>query len=286
MYRLTFLGTGTSQGVPMIGCNCSVCRSADRRDQRLRSSVMIERFDVRPEERPQEELPLIPSHAMYSHSFGADARIVIDAGPDFRCQMLREGVKTLDAILLTHEHKDHMAGIDDIRAFNYFEGRPVPIYATERVGNALKKDFDYAFSSAPYPGAPQIDLRTIEPGVPFDVAGIHILPVTGRHFRLPVTGYRIGPLAYLTDFNGIEEEEIAKLKGVTVLVINALRFEKHISHFTVEEAIELSRKTGASKTYITHMSHQIGLHEELKSLLPEGVEPAWDGLGIDIYDQQ
>lgn len=284
MLRLTFLGTGTSQGVPMIGCNCEVCRSNNSRDRRLRSSVMIERFETSPEERI-EKLPLAPSHAMYDHPIGADARIIIDAGPDFRYQMLREGVKTLDAILLTHEHKDHIAGIDDVRAFNYFEGRAIPIYATERVGNALKKDFDYAFSIDRYPGAPEIDLHTITPGVPFEAAGFHIVPVSGLHLRLPVTGYRIGPVAYLTDFNSIDDSEAAKLKGVEVLVVNALRYEKHISHFNVAEAINLSRRVGAQKTYLTHMSHQIGLYEKACYNLPSGVEFAWDGLKIDIDEK-
>ncbi len=284
MLRLTFLGTGTSQGVPMIGCNCPVCRSQDSHDRRLRSSVMIERFDSSPEQRPADILPQAPAHAMYTGSVGADARIVIDAGPDFRYQMLREGVKTLDAILLTHEHKDHIAGIDDVRAFNYFEGRAVPIYATERVGKAVRKDFDYAFAQNRYPGAPEIDLRTIRCDEAFDVAGFRILPVTGRHYLLPVTGYRIGRLAYLTDFNGIDDRQLDKLRGVKVLVINALRYEKHISHFTVDEAVAISRKVGARRTYLTHMSHQIGLWAEKKDTLPEGVKFAWDGLRVEIED--
>ena len=282
MIRLTFLGTGTSQGIPMIGCNCEVCRSLDSHDKRLRSSVMIERFDERPDERPKDILPDKPGHALYTHPIGADARIVIDAGPDFRTQMLRENVKTLDAILLTHEHKDHMGGIDDVRSFNFFQGCAVPIYATERVGNAVKKDFDYAFSENRYPGVPEIDLRTIHPNTPFDVAGFHIIPITGRHYMLPVTGYRIGNLAYLTDFNHIEDSQLEKLKGLDTLVINALRYEPHLSHFTVDEAINISHILKPHRTYLTHLSHQIGLYAQKKDTLPQGIEFAYDGLKIDI----
>ena len=287
MLRLTFLGTGTSQGVPMIGCDCEVCRSRDHHDKRLRSSVMIERFDATPPVHviiPEAATHPATAHGAFDRPVGADGRIVIDAGPDFRYQMLREGVHTLDAILLTHEHKDHVGGIDDVRAFNYFQGRAIPIYATERVGNVVRKDFDYAFSADRYPGAPEIDLRTIRPEVPFDVAGFHVVPVTGRHYILPVTGYRIGPLAYLTDFNSIEESELRKLEGIDTLVINALRYTKHISHFTVEEAIAVSRRIAPRRTYLTHMSHQIGPYEKVHGTLPEGIELAWDGLKIDIND--
>lgn len=285
MLRLTFLGTGTSQGVPMIGCDCEVCRSHDPRDKRLRSSVMIERFDDAPPREvviPEAAAHPATAHGAFDRPVGADARIVIDAGPDFRYQMLRENVHTLDAILLTHEHKDHVGGIDDVRAFNYFQGRAIPIYATERVGNVVRKDFDYAFSADRYPGAPEIDLRTIHSNVPFDVAGFHIVPITGRHYLLPVTGYRIGPLAYLTDFNHIEEAELRKLEGVDTLVINALRYAKHISHFTVEEAIAVSRRIAPRRTLLTHMSHQIGPYEKVRNNLPEGFEFAWDGLKIEL----
>lgn len=280
MLRLTFLGTGTSQGVPMIGCNCPVCRSADPRDHRLRSSVMIERI-VRND--PEAfSVPAAPSYGMYTRCVGAQARIVIDAGPDFRYQMLRENVRTLDAILLTHEHKDHMAGIDDVRAFNYFQGHAIPIYATERVGAAVRKDFDYAFAADRYPGAPEIDLRTIAPEEQLLIAGLRITPISGRHYILPVTGFRIGPLAYLTDFNSIDDRELDKLRGIDTLVINALRREKHLSHFTVDEAVAVSRRIGPRRTLLTHLSHQIGLHSEAGESLPQNVEMAYDGLRVEV----
>ncbi len=255
MIRLTFLGTGTSQGVPMIACDCAVCRSTDPRDKRLRSSVMIESDNV---------------------------RIVIDAGPDFRYQMLRAKVHTLDAILLTHEHKDHIAGIDDVRAFNYFESKAVPIYATARVQQSVRKDFDYAFSDHPYPGVPEIELREVVPGRPFRIGDLEITPVPGRHYRLPVMGYRIGDIAYLTDFNFISDTEIERLKGLKLLVINALRHEKHLSHFCVPEAVEVSRKIGAAQTLFTHMSHQIGLYADICHELPDNIEYAYDGLSVEF----
>lgn len=255
MLRLTFLGTGTSQGVPMVACPCRVCRSDNPRDKRLRSSVMIE---------------------------SERTRIIIDAGPDFRYQMLREGIASIDAILLTHEHKDHTGGIDDVRAFNYFQSRPVDIFATERVGRVVRKDFDYAFSEIRYPGVPEINLHTIIPGSPFRVGELDVVPVSGLHYRLPVTGFRIGRMAYLTDFNRIEDSEIEKLHGLEVLVLNALRREKHLSHFNVEQAVEVARRVGATQTWFTHMSHQIGLYTEIHDELPAGIQYAYDGLKIEI----
>lgn len=207
-------------------------------------------------------------------------RIIIDAGPDFRQQMLRENVKSIDAILLTHEHKDHTGGIDDVRAFNYTQRGSVDIYATERVQQTVRKDFDYAFEEDKYPGAPEINLITITEE-PFYVKGVEVVPVFGRHYAIPVVGFRIGGLAYLTDFNRIADSEIEKIKGVEVLVINALRREKHISHFTLDEALEVSRKAGAERTYLTHSSHQMGLYSEVCAELPENVTLAYDGLVVE-----
>ena len=238
----------------MIGCDCEVCTSADARDRRLRSSVMVE---------------------------DDTTRIVIDSGPDFRYQMLRAGVKSLDAILLTHQHTDHIIGLDDVRAFNYFCRKSIEVYATEIVQAVVRKNFDYAFTDKPYPGAPQITLRTIDTE-PFKVGTLEIVPIRGKHFTLPVTGYRIGPVAYLTDFNHIDEEELEKLRGVEVLVVNALRHTRHISHFSLPEAVEVARKVGAQRTYFTHISHQFGLHAEEEPLLPEGMSLAYDTLTIEI----
>ncbi len=259
--KLTILGSGTSQGVPVIGCRCEVCSSRDSRDNRLRTSAMIEA--------------------------DSGARFVIDAGPDFRCQMLRAGVSRLDAILLTHEHKDHTGGIDDVRAFNFVDFppliRPVDIYAAPATARVVRKDYDYAFEMEKYRGAPDIRLHEIDVSHPFHIAGERIVPVSGHHSeRFEVTGYRIGPIAYLTDFKTISDAEVEKLKGVEVLVVNALRFKVHPSHFNVEEALALIARVVPRRALLTHMSHEIGLHAATSELLPQGVGLAYDGLEITI----
>ena len=260
--KLTFLGTGTSQGVPVIGCRCAVCRSDDPRDRRLRTSAMVEWRGL---------------------------RLVIDAGPDFRYQLLREGVSRLDGILLTHFHKDHIGGLDDVRALNFVDYpravRPVDLYATRHTLQVVRKDFDYAFAEDKYRGVPEIELHEFDPSKPFEVKGVEIVPIRGQHSdRFEVTGYRIGRLAYLTDFKQIEESEIEKLQGVDTLVVNALRWRDHISHFTVEEALALIARVKPHRAYLTHMSHDIGLHAHSAERLPQGVELAYDTLTIEIED--
>jgi len=252
--RITFLGTGTSQGVPVIACNCLTCQSKDSKDKRLRSSLLIET---------------------------GERNIVIDAGPDFRQQMLRAGVKKLDSILLTHEHKDHIGGMDDVRAFNYISKKPIDIYSDERVQQAVKREYPYVFSENKYPGVPQMNLINIDED-PFRIGNIKILPVKVHHYRLPVYGFRINDFAYITDANYISEENKKKLIGVKYLVINALRKEKHLSHFNLREAIELINEVSPRKGYITHISHQMGLHSEISKELPASVELAYDELAIDI----
>lgn len=259
--KLTFLGTGTSQGVPVIGCRCEVCQSADERDQRLRTSAMVE----------------------YE-----DCRIIIDAGPDFRQQMLRTGARAIDAILLTHEHKDHTGGLDDVRAFNFVDFpiiRVVDIFANTQTAAAIKKDYDYAFAENKYIGAPEMRLHTIDTAAPFEVKGHEIIPINGRHSeRFFVTGYRIGPLAYMTDFKELLDGEEEKLQGIDTLVVNALRFREHHSHFNVEEALALINRIKPRVAYLTHMSHEIGLHAETAEKLPEGVFLGYDGLSIEIKE--
>ena len=252
--KITFLGTGTSQGIPVIGCGCQVCKSADKKDKRLRVSVWVQTDDK---------------------------SIVIDSGPDFRYQMLRAGVSDLDAILYTHEHKDHVAGLDDIRPFNYILKKRIDIYATERVQEALKREFQYIFSDVKYHGLPQINLHTIT-AENFNVGETEIVPFEVMHYKLPILGYRIGDFTYITDAKTISEASLEKIKGTKVLVLNALQKEDHISHLTFSEAIEMANKIGAETTYFTHISHNLGLHDEVRKELPVHIKLAYDGLTIEL----
>ncbi len=250
--RITFLGTGTSQGIPMIGCKCNVCTSDDPKDKRLRSSAYIEYKGL---------------------------KLLIDAGPDFRQQMLREDISYLDAILLTHEHKDHTAGLDDVRAFNYLYNRAIPIYAEMRVQDSLKLEYAYAFNKIKYPGVPEFLLKEMT-SEPFYIDNALITPIRVQHYRLPILGFRIGDLGYITDANFISDEELEKLRGVKVFVVNTVKRGKHISHFSLEEAIEICKRVGAENSYLTHLSHQLERHTELEKKLPEKIKPAFDGLII------
>lgn len=251
--KITFIGTGTSQGIPLIACPCEVCQSIDNKDKRLRTSIKIE----------------------------VDNNVfVIDSGPDFRQQMLRSNTKKLDALIFTHEHKDHIAGMDDIRAFNYVSKKNVEIYAVKRVQEALKIEFAYIFSDEKYPGIPEVNLNTIYENTPFNINGIEFIPISVMHYRLPVLGFRIRDFVYITDTNFIDESQLEKIKGAKILVLNALRREKHISHFTLAEAIEIAQKVKAKKTYFTHISHQLGFHKEVSKELPRGIELAYDGLEV------
>ena len=252
--QVTFLGTGTSTGIPMIGCTCEVCTSADPRDNRLRSSIAIS---------------------------NGNTAIVIDSGPDFRQQMLRAKVNKLDAIVYTHPHKDHVAGMDDVRAYNYFQQKAMDIYANEMTQEVLVREFPYVFSESKYPGVPDVRLNTIDTE-PFRIGDMDILPVEVWHLKMPVLGFRIGGFTYITDANRIEASEMEKIKGSEVLVINALRREKHISHFTLDEAISLSQKLEIKTTYFTHISHQLGLHAEVEADLPENMFLAYDGLSFSV----
>jgi len=256
MNRIVFLGTGTSQGVPMIGCECEVCQSDDPRDKRLRSSAYIEYEGL---------------------------KLLVDAGPDFRQQMLREGISGVDAILLTHNHKDHTGGLDDIRAFNYLERKATCIYCEKYVEDSLRMEYSYAFSENRYPGAPEWEIHTIDEH-PFRINGVEIIPIRGRHFRLPVLGFRFGNIAYCTDMNHIPEDEFLKLKNLDVFIINCVRRGRHISHFSLEGALETASKVGAKKTFLTHMSHQLPVHKELAAELPEGISPAYDGLVVEFEE--
>jgi phosphoribosyl 1,2-cyclic phosphate phosphodiesterase len=252
--KVTFLGTGTSQGVPIIACKCAVCTSSDSKDKRLRSSVLIETEQT---------------------------NIVIDTGPDFRQQMLREDVTRLDAVIFTHGHKDHTAGFDDIRGFNWMQQRPMEVFADMRVEEVLHRDFYYAFEKNAYPGVPKLNLHRIS-NRPFMVDGVEVQPIEVRHYKLPVFGFRIGDFTYITDANFISETEKEKIKGSKVLVLNALRKKDHISHFTLQQAIDLARELEVEQAYFTHISHQMGFHQEVNAELPEGMFLAYDGLKVEV----
>lgn len=252
--RITFLGTGTSQGVPVIACTCAVCTSTDPHDKHLRSSILIE---------------------------DNGKNVVIDSGPDFRYQMLRAQVKHLEAVVFTHEHKDHIAGLDDIRAFNYFQNSAIDVFANLRVQDALKREFSYIFSDYQYPGIPQINLKTIDLK-PFTAAGIRMIPIEVLHYKLPVLGFRIKDFTYITDAKTVSETETEKIKGSKILVLNALQKEKHISHFTFQEAIAFAEKIGAEMTYFTHISHRLGKFQDVSAELPANIKLAYDGLQLNI----
>jgi len=252
--KITFLGTGTSQGIPVIACNCPVCLSENSKDKRLRCSIMVE---------------------------DKGKVIVIDTGPDFRQQMLREKVQQLDAAVFTHEHKDHIAGLDDVRAFNFKQKKDMEVYASSATQVALKREFYYAFAENPYPGVPKINLNTIA-DVPFNIGDVELLPINVWHHKMPVKAFRIGKFTYITDANRIEEKELDKVMGSEVIVVNALRKTEHISHFNLDEAIALIEKIKPKKAYLTHISHYLGLHDEVQKELPDYIQIAHDGLVLNL----
>lgn len=254
MTQVTFLGTGTSQGVPVIACRCEVCRSMNPHDKRLRSSILIK------------------------HN---GKTVVVDTGPDFRQQMLKENVEKLDAVVFTHEHKDHVAGLDDVRAFNFMSKGAMDIYATTRVQEALRKEFHYAFSDDKYPGTPELSLHTIE-NKKFEAAGITFQPIEVLHYKLPVLGFRFFDFTYITDAKTISVSEKEKMKGSRFLVLNALRKSEHVAHFNLDQALELIKEINPEKAFLTHISHLMGEHAEVEQLLPENVEIAYDGLKIEF----
>lgn len=252
--KLTFLGTGTSQGIPVIACNCEVCLSENPKDKRLRTSVLIEHKNT---------------------------TVVIDTGPDFRQQMLRANVQHLDAVVFTHEHKDHIAGLDDVRAYNFKQKMEMPIYATSQVQSALIREFHYAFSEYKYPGVPELKLHTFDDDA-FAIKDLTFTPINVWHYKMPVKGFRIGKLVYLTDVNKIEEAELEKIKGAEIIVLDALRKEKHISHYNLEEAIELLEKLKPKKAYLIHISHLMGKHDVVMKELPNFIELAYDGQELEF----
>ena len=254
--RLTFLGTGTSQGVPVIACGCAVCQSQDKRDRHLRTSALVETDEGK--------------------------NILIDIGPDFREQMLREKVSHLDSILITHAHRDHVGGLDDIRSFNYVQHCKMEIFCNREARTAIERDYHYIFAYHEFPGLPEANLHEVSGDEPFEAAGVEVMPVKAMHKDLPILGYRIGKLGYITDANHIEPRELDKLRGVDVLVVNALRKTKHFSHFCLDEALEVIKEVKPNRAYITHVSHEMGLYAEVNGELPEGVQIACDGEKVTI----
>ncbi len=254
--KIIFLGTGTSQGIPVIACHCEVCRSTDHRDKRLRSSIMIEMDNQ---------------------------RIVIDCGPDFRQQMLRESVDSIDAILVTHSHKDHLGGLDDVRAFNYILRTPTPVYATKETQESIRLEYSYAFSGDRYPGVPEIELHSFT-NIPFSIGNTRIIPIKAIHYgdNQFVYGFRIHDFTYLTDVFQISDEEKDKIRGSKVVVLNALRKRKHYSHMSLEEALDLLLDLKPERGFITHISHQMGRSKEVSRELPENISLAWDQLAVNL----
>lgn len=253
--KITFLGTGTSQGVPIIGCTCEVCTSANPKDNRLRTSVLIQT---------------------------QGKNIVIDSGPDFREQMLRAKINRLDGLLITHAHKDHIAGLDDIRAFNFIQKEAINVYCTEQVEAQLRREFAYIFAEKKYPGVPELNIHNIYPNSKFEVAGILVNPIEVLHYKLPVMGFQVNNFVYITDANYISAPEMEKIKNCKTFVINALRQEKHISHFTLNEAIEVVQQVNPEQAYLIHISHQLGLHEVVSNGLPANIHLSFDGLTLEI----
>jgi phosphoribosyl 1,2-cyclic phosphate phosphodiesterase len=252
--KITFLGTGTSSGVPMIACPCEVCASSNKKDKRLRSSILVE---------------------------SATTTLAVDSTPDFRYQMLRANVRHLDAIVFTHPHKDHIAGLDDVRAYNFFSKKPMQVFANEMTQEVIIREFPYAFADIRYPGIPEIKLNTIATD-PFVVGDIPIVPVLVWHMKMPVLGFRFGKFTYITDANRIDGPEKEKIEGSEIIVLNALRKEKHISHFNLDEAVALVNELQIPNAYFTHISHQLGLHESVNSSLPNRMQLAYDGLEIGV----
>jgi len=253
--KITFLGTGTSQGIPMIGCTCEACKSMDFRDKRLRTSILVET---------------------------ATTTVIVDSGPDFRQQMLRKGTKKMDALLVTHEHKDHVAGLDDMRAFNYLQEKSMPIFGLQRVLDHIKVEFAYAFSEKRYPGVPQLDLFPITENQILNIGDLRIETIPVMHARLPVLGFRFGDFTYITDANYLSPSAIGQIRGSKIMVLNALQKEPHISHFTLEQAILMAKEIGVPEVYFIHMSHKLGRQKDVEKDLPKGFHFAFDGLEIHV----